>query len=289
MSPSNPNPKTSKLFQATEPNSTQDLTPQSQLVACQCHCQCSNTFTPPPVFARINRQIPLTCTTCATQHKTTPENTPPPHTDRAQRHQWDRIWKSRVPLMFQQATSGHPDVNAVLVQAQKGEPAGLLLTGPVGTGKTHRAYALLNALVSQGISHPENIIVGRESLVLAEAVHGSWESRETTKRALSNPNLKVAFIDDAGHSSWRTAEDRWSLWTDLTDRILINHGILIVTTNLSADKLSEWVGQPATHRLRALTRGTATILNDIDYRSKKFLEENNPEDPSKKTHQTGSL
>lgn len=238
---------------------------------CACSCGCTNRTPPTPLSRTLSRPFPTHCLPCATHCTPTARDLITDQwTHPAHRHQWSRQWATRVPAMYKNATLDEAVTNDIIKTTTGQSPQGVILTGPIGSGKTHRAYGILNTLVHNGYTHPDNIIAGRESTLLADSVYGAWNTRDQARRNITNPKLAAAFIDDTGHAAWKSQEERWSVWTDLTDRILSNNGYLIITTNLSSEQLQEWVGPPALSRIRALTRGTAAIINDRNYRADLF-------------------
>lgn len=139
-------------------------------------------------------------------------------------------WRTAAPYRYRDAEADHPDVTAWADRATRDvRGAGfLVLTGPVGTGKTHQAYGALRRIAEAGPRHFEMIATTAPDLYGLLRPHGSDKGTEyELKRLMRVPLL---LLDDLG-------TEKLSEWTEEATYRLLNERYneclpLIVTTNL---------------------------------------------------------
>lgn len=150
-------------------------------------------------------------------------------------------WRARCPVMYQDANVTGLDANqgadqlAAWVAGQNN--LNLILAGPVGTGKTHAAYALGNLLLERG-----NTV---ESWTVHDLLEAMRPNGETAPYA---PKVDVLLLDDLGAGS----PTEWAVetLTALMDERLREHRRTIVTTNVPEEKLAAAWGDRLMDRLR---------------------------------------
>lgn len=122
----------------------------------------------------------------------------------------------------------------------------LVLAGSVGTGKTHLAAAAARRVISRGFS-ADLITVPDFQMELQSTF--DKDAKATTKQVMDRYfNLRLLCLDD-----WGT--ERQGQWSDSVIYSLVNHryeaGLpLLITTNLSAQRFSGWVGVRLDSRLQ---------------------------------------
>jgi DNA replication protein DnaC len=166
-----------------------------------------------------------------TDRALTPDDPGHPEYHRQQRARvaLDR-WATAVPYRYRDATATHP---AILTWADRAttdlRSAGMLvLTGPVGTGKTHQAYGALRRIAAAGIPRFEMIATTAPDMYGLLRPSGSDRGTEHELRRLCR--VPLLLLDDLG-------TEKASGWTEEATTRLINDryntGLpLIITTNL---------------------------------------------------------
>jgi DNA replication protein DnaC len=126
--------------------------------------------------------------------------------------------------------------------ARLGEQTNLLLFGPVGTGKSHAAYAALRPLVGDGISP----VAATSARDLVNAYKPDQRETGARLRRLA-VEAYALLVDDIGaeHATEFSAE---RLAAVLDDRWKARHPI-IGTCNLDIEQLTEHLGERAASRL----------------------------------------
>lgn len=139
-------------------------------------------------------------------------------------------WKTAAPRRYQDATTTHPDVMAWADQAAVDvRDAGfLVLTGGVGTGKTHQAYGALRRIAEAGPKRFEMVATTAPDMYGRLRPGGSEGGTEYELRRLCR--VPLLLLDDLG-------TEKLSEWTEEATYRLVNERYneclpLIITTNL---------------------------------------------------------
>lgn len=127
----------------------------------------------------------------------------------------------------------------------KANGEGLIMLGPVATGKSHLAAAIVNALVKRGITAIFQSTPELMSRIRATFDKGSTETERNILSALENADLLV--LDDLGAEK-TTEATRARLYQVIDARYRYNRPI-IVTTNCEIKELEEQIGTRAFDRL----------------------------------------
>ncbi len=145
------------------------------------------------------------------------------------------------------------------------EGKGLLLTGAVGTGKTHLAVAIANHLMYEQIIP---VKFGNVTTLLSE-VKSSYDKQATESEAeiiKSLSRVRLLIIDDLG----KEKASEWSnniIYTVINNRYE-NYKPTIVTTNLNIKELENTIGEATVSRLIEMCDGVK--VNGEDYRKNKL-------------------
>jgi DNA replication protein DnaC len=139
-------------------------------------------------------------------------------------------WQTAVPYRYSEATVTHPDVIAWANRAaQDHRKAGMLvLTGRIGTGKTHQAYGALRRIAQAGPRRFEMIATTAPDLYGRLRPGGSEKGAEFELKRLGS--IQHLLIDDLG-------TEKLSDFTEEATYRIVNERYneclpLIVTTNL---------------------------------------------------------
>lgn len=184
----------------------------------------------------------------------------------AERARWQREKNEYLERLFTQSGLGeryrhcsfdnfeeHPGNSAAAKAAQRyaariGEKIrqgrGLLLSGPLGTGKSHLAAAVVKAAVQNG----RTTIMERVPkllITLRGTYNGGPVTEQQLMRAMTDADLLV--LDDAG-------SEKWTEWTEPTLYTIIDERYnreraVFITTNLTLDELQQKIGTRAMDRI----------------------------------------
>lgn len=157
-----------------------------------------------------------------------------------------------IPARYADAMASEPAVAQWVDAVIAGCGDGLLLVGPVGTGKTWQAYGALRELIAAGV---HDFIASTAADLLDECrPGGDGNALQKAKTA------RVLFIDDIGAfkaSEW-TAETLYRLIDARWSAMLPT----IITTNLAPKDLGESLGDRLSSRLAGCCRQVALKGND---------------------------
>jgi len=143
---------------------------------------------------------------------------------------------------------------------------GLMIAGPVGTGKTHLAIGVLKAIIKKGI--PGIYVTVPE---LLDDIRQSYRENNGKSGKLLEliKTTPVLLLDDLG-------TEKISDWVQETLFVIINARYdnmlpTIVTTNCSPDELEQRIGERAVSRLIEMCQGV--LLAGDDWRKRKLKRE----------------
>lgn len=171
-------------------------------------------------------------------------------------------WETAVPYRYQEATAQHPDVQAWADRAAADyRDAGfLVLTGAIGTGKTHQAYGALKRIAEAGPKRFEMIATTAPDMYGLLLPGGSDKGTEHELKRLCR--IPLLLLDDLG-------TEKISEWTEEATYRLINERYneclpLLITTNFTVRAAS---GDPSPDlvsrlgdRLASRLSQTATVV-----------------------------
>lgn len=160
----------------------------------------------------------------------TPDEPGHPEYHRKQRAEFAlNRWRTAAPYRYQQATAQHPEVTAWSDRAANDyRDAGfLVLTGSIGTGKTHEAYGALRRIAEAGPRNFQMIATTAPDMYGRLRPGGSDKGTETELKRLCR--IPLLLLDDLG-------TEKLSEWTEESTYRLINERYneclpLIITTN----------------------------------------------------------
>lgn len=171
-------------------------------------------------------------------------------------------WETAVPYRYQQAAAQHPEILAWADRAADDyRSAGfLVLTGPIGTGKTHQAYGALRRIAEAGPKRFEMIATTAPDMYGLLRPGGSDRGIEAELKRLCR--IPLLLLDDLG-------TEKLSEFTEETTYRLINERYneclpLLITTNFTVRAAA---GGPAADlvtrlgdRLASRLAQTATVV-----------------------------
>jgi DNA replication protein DnaC len=179
-------------------------------------------------------------------------------------------WETAVPYRYQEATAQHPDICAWADRAAADyRSAGfLVLTGPVGTGKTHQAYGALRRIAEAGPKRFEMIATTAPDMYGRLRPGGSEHGTEHELKRLCR--IPLLLLDDLG-------TEKLSEWTEEATYRLINERYneclpLVITTNFPVRAQSGGASTDLVTRLgdrlasRLAQTATAVTLDGPDLR-----------------------
>lgn len=144
----------------------------------------------------------------------------------------------------------------------KADGYGIILSGPPGTGKTHHACQVANALIDRGRS------VAFTDFYHLEGEISSSRDRTGTIEALARRDLVV--LDDFG--AWTKSAYDSGMICQLIDLLYLHKTPTVITTNMSAADLRAQSGTALFRRI--LERGRLIKLDDTVNRSKQLAKSN---------------
>ena len=156
-------------------------------------------------------------------------------------------------------------VNGVMDGSNKGQ--GILMTGTVGTGKTHIAAAVTNKLLSE--FRP---VLFRTSVELLDRIKLGWKDNTDTQIITEMCQVPLLVIDDLGKEFSRKNNEGWSWVQEQYFRIINaryeNYLPIIITTNVEIKELEEMYGSAIVSRLIESCRGVK--CDGEDWRMKRW-------------------
>jgi DNA replication protein DnaC len=307
------------------PVTTAPVQPGEAMFPCPCGCQCGNLTTIPArkVAASRTLQMLLRCEDCARKGGVHQAGSPVPVVERKTvsvkrdpidaeldqeadaevrrlqfQEQWAK-WQASVPEKFRHADLDDRVLprNAQAIQVRldllrRGEPAGALIFGKIGSGKTYLGYAYANLALKAGLIQRGEIKHGTEVELLGKIATADWSERSRLLKELLSPRLKMLFIDDVGREMRTKPADRRALYDEIANLAWANGRALILTTNLlpggdvlKPDKdgalapdevldeyLAGWVGAAAYSRIKTSVGPSNIVTPDRQMRDELWEE-----------------
>jgi DNA replication protein DnaC len=157
---------------------------------------------------------------------------------------------------FVEATVEHPQIAAWVAAARRGSRDGLVIRGPVGTGKTHAAVAAYRAVVSSGV-------LPSVAVAVPALLDGLRPGREAVEHLDACESARLLLLDDL-------AAERATDWTAETLYRLIDARYArrlptIVTMNATGAMIRDSLGDRVASRLNGL--GQHVVLDGPDRRT----------------------
>ncbi|MFV9511824.1 ATP-binding protein [Tepidibacillus sp. LV47] len=141
---------------------------------------------------------------------------------------------------------------------------GLLLTGPVGTGKTHIAAAIANELIKQFYT-----VIFRNVVDIISLIVSTYHQSEKTILEIINTFTKadLLIIDDLGKE--KMTEHTSTVLYQIINKIYEDEKPIIITTNFTSEKLEQNLGERGNAIVSRLTEMCRPIvLSGRDWRLK---------------------
>jgi DNA replication protein DnaC len=157
---------------------------------------------------------------------------------------------------FADAEVGNPEVAAWVAAVRRGSREGLVIRGPVGTGKTHQAVAAYRVVVSGGV-------MPAIAVAVPALLDGLRPGREAVETLDACESAALLLLDDL-------AAERATDWTAetlyrLIDARYARHLPTIITMNATGKVIRETLGDRIASRLNGL--GRHVILDGPDRRT----------------------
>ena len=175
-------------------------------------------------------------------------------------------WRTAAPYRYRDATATHPAITAWAARAATDirEAGFLVLTGTIGTGKTHQAYGALRRIAEAGPARFEMIATSAPDMYGRLRPGGSEKGTEHELKRLAS--VQLLLLDDLG-------TEKPSEWTEEITYRLLNERYnaclpLVVTTNLpvraaGAPDLASRLGERIASRLSEMTTVVALTGPDL--------------------------
>ena len=145
---------------------------------------------------------------------------------------------------------------------------GIILSGSVGTGKTHLAAAITIKVIHANF----DVIYGTATALLSEIKRG-WKEDDAADFVDRLCEIPLLVIDDLG-KEYSKKNDGWSWAQEQFFQVINaryeNYLPMIITTNLDMKQLSATMGDAIVSRIIECCRGVR--CDGADYRMKKWVK-----------------
>lgn len=182
---------------------------------------------------------------------------------------------SNIPKRYRNATfeSFNPKDNPRALEIAKKfvmnfpEYKGLLLAGPVGTGKTHLAAAIANSLLNKLYSVYFGNVVDIMGFIKSTYNQDS-EISERDAISIMTDKVDLFIIDDLGKEN--NTEYTLSMLYQLINRVYENEKPIIITTNFNSIELARKLGERGQAIVSRITEMCEPVIfKGEDWRMKK--------------------
>lgn len=144
---------------------------------------------------------------------------------------------------------------------------GLLLVGPVGTGKTHLAAAISNQLISKLYS----IYFGNTTSIMSfikSTYSKDAEMTESEAIELMTEKVDLLVIDDLGKEN--ETENTLSVLYQIINKLYENEKLVVITTNFNSSDLARKLGERGPAMVSRITgMCEPVVLSGEDWRLKE--------------------
>lgn len=182
---------------------------------------------------------------------------------------------SNIPKKYRKSTfdNFNPKDNTKALEKAKGfvetfpGENGLLLTGPVGTGKTHLAAAIANSLLNKLYSVYFGNVVDIMGFIKSTYNQDS-EISERDAISIMTDKVDLFIIDDLGKEN--NTEYTLSMLYQLINRVYENEKPLVITTNFNSIELARKLGERGQAIVSRITEMCEPVIfKGEDWRMKK--------------------
>jgi DNA replication protein DnaC len=164
---------------------------------------------------------------------------------------YERIIRFQLPERFHHATlEDFREEIARGIRKWLEEPTdGLLMSGGVGTGKTHLAAAMVRSVVTSGKS-----IRFRRAAQLYQAIRDSYGQENVSEEEIlcDYIDAPLLVLDDLGTASFSDHERRYTL--EVLDRRLNEKRPTIITSNWTLEQIRDRMDERIASRMSGFTR-----------------------------------
>lgn len=183
--------------------------------------------------------------------------------------------RSGIPRRFRDITfeSYNPKYNQIALNKAKNfvgdfpNGKGLLLSGPVGTGKTHISVAIANQLLEKLYSVYFGNVVDIMSFIKS-TYSGNSEVSEDEAISLMTDKVDLFIIDDLGKEN--STEYTISMLYQLINRVYENEKTIVITTNYNSSNLARKLGDRGHAMVSRITEMCEPVIfKGEDWRLKK--------------------
>lgn len=155
---------------------------------------------------------------------------------------------SNIPKRYRDATFENFNPKDNLLALEKAKEfvknfpgnKGLLMTGPVGTGKTHLAAAIANSLIDKLYSVYFGNVVDIISFIKSTYNNQSNLTEEEAVNVMTK-EVDLFIIDDLGKEN--STENTLALLYQLINRVYDNEKCIVITTNYNSIDLARKLGE----------------------------------------------
>lgn len=137
----------------------------------------------------------------------------------------------------------------------------LYLTGPVGAGKTHAAWAVIRRILEHDdLTHLATALVAHRATTLLDLLRPSDDPTAARREVTRCQHARLLFLDDLG-------AEKPTEWTRERLYEIVDHRYaellpVVVTSNLPPSKLGDHVGERVASRLAEMCTVVPLIIAD---------------------------